>query len=99
MDRYNQGFISSGQFGNWVADNCGFHIADEDLPALEASLDGSADYRITKEGFIENVSMPEEEEEESAQNANDSSPQQIQAQAQAQVQQKKAKKGKWKQTK
>ena len=92
MDRYNQGFISSGQFGNWVADNCGFHIADEDLPALEASLDGSADYRITKEGFIENVSMPEEEE--SAQNANEPSPQQVQAQAQAQVQQKKAKKGK-----
>lgn len=62
MDRYNQGFISSGQFANWVADNCGYHIADEDLPLLEASLDGSADYRITREGFIETISVPEEEE-------------------------------------
>ena len=47
MDRYNQGYISASHFANWVADNCGFHICDEDLPALEASLDGSADYRIT----------------------------------------------------
>ncbi len=64
MDRHNLGYISINNFANWVADNCGFCIADEDLPALEASLDGLNDYRITKDAFIETVSVPEEEEDQ-----------------------------------
>ena len=31
MDRHNLGYISINNFANWVADNCGFNIADEDL--------------------------------------------------------------------
>ena len=65
MDRHNLGYISINNFANWVADNCGYQIADEDLPALETSLDGLNDYRITKDAFIETVSaLPEDEEGE-----------------------------------
>ena len=63
MDRHNLGYISINAFANWVSDNCGFQISDEDLPGLETSLDGVNDYRITKEGFIETVSVPAEDEE------------------------------------
>ena len=64
MDRHNMGYVSINAFANWVCDNCGFHIADEDLSALETSLDGQNDYRITRAGFIEVVQVPAEEEEE-----------------------------------
>ena len=58
------GFVNINHFANWVCENCGFHICDEDLPLLEKALDGVNDYRITKEGFIETVSVPVEEEDE-----------------------------------
>lgn len=58
------GYVSVNTFANWVCDNCGFHISDEDLPALETALDGVSDYRITRDGFVETVSVPAEEEEE-----------------------------------
>ena len=63
MDIHNMGFISINSFANWVCDNCGFHICDEDLPGLETFLDGSNDYRITKDSFIETISVPADEEE------------------------------------
>ena len=60
-----------------MSDNCGFSIADEDLPLLEKALDGVNDYRITREGFIDTVSVPQEEEEEdNAQEQPPSKPQQ-----------------------
>ena len=68
MDRHNMGYISINNFANWVNENCGFTIADEDLPALETSLDGCNDYRITRDAFIETVSVPAEEEEEANEN-------------------------------
>lgn len=58
MDRYNMGFVNINNFANWVCENCGFHICDEDLPLLEKALDGVNDYRITRAGFIESVSVP-----------------------------------------
>jgi len=64
MDRYNMGFINVNNFANWVCENCGYHIADEDLPLLEKALDGVNDYRITREGFIDTVSVPQEPEED-----------------------------------
>ena len=64
MDRYNTGFINVNNFANWVYDNCGYQIADEDLPLLERALDGVNDYRITREGFIDTVSVPQEPEED-----------------------------------
>lgn len=66
MDRHNMGYISINAFANWVCDNCGFHLCDEDLPGLETSLDGQNDYRITKAGFIETVSVPAEDDESNA---------------------------------
>ena len=63
MDVHNMGFISINSFANWICDNCGFHISDDDLPGLETVLDGSNDYRITREGFIETVSVPHDDEE------------------------------------
>ena len=63
MDVHNMGFISINSFANWICDNCGFHINDDDLPGLETVLDGSNDYRITREGFIETVSVPPDDEE------------------------------------
>jgi len=66
MDNRQMGYISVHNFAGWVADNCGFHICDEDLPALEKSLDGENDYRITKAGFIETVSVANDEEEDEA---------------------------------
>ena len=63
MDQHNMGFISINNFANWVCDNCGFHICDEDLPLLETSLDGMNDYRVTREGFIDTVSTAREEED------------------------------------
>ena len=67
MDRYGTGFINVNNFANWVYDNCGYQIADEDLPLLERALDGVNDYRITREGFIETVSVPQDPEEEEEQ--------------------------------
>ena len=64
MDNRNMGYISVHNFAAWVADNCGFHICDEDLPGLERSLDGGNYYRITKAAFIETVSVPNDDEEE-----------------------------------
>ncbi len=58
------GYISINSFANWVSDNCGFYICDEDLPGLEVALDGVHDYRITREGFIDTVAVPQEEDEE-----------------------------------
>ena len=58
------GFINVNNFAQWVNENCGYSIADEDLPLLEKALDGVNDYRITREGFIDTVSVPQEEEEE-----------------------------------
>ena len=70
IDRHNMGYISINAFANWVCDNCGFHICDEDLPGLETSLDGLNDYRITKAGFVETVSVPADpEDEQEEQNA------------------------------
>lgn len=57
------GFISVHNFAGWVAENCGFHIVDEDLPALEQSLDSANHYRITKAAFIETVSVKNEDEQ------------------------------------
>ena len=57
------GFISINAFAMWINENCGFHINDEDLPGLETVLDGSNDYRITRDGFIETVSVPADDEE------------------------------------
>ena len=54
------------QFAYWVEDNCGYVISEEDMPALEESLDGTHDHRLNKDGFIECVSVAaavEEEEE------------------------------------
>ena len=70
MDRYNMGYISINNFANWVNDNCGFHICDEDLPMLELSLDGMNDYRVTREGFIDTVSNAQEAEQEEDKDAN-----------------------------
>lgn len=64
MDNRGMGYISVHNFAGWVADNCGFHIVDEDLPGLEQSLDGGQYYRITKEAFVEAVSVPNDNEEE-----------------------------------
>ena len=63
MDSQNMGFISINAFSNWISQNCGFHISDEDLPGLETVLDGSNDYRVTRDGFIETVSVPPDDEE------------------------------------
>ena len=63
------GYVSVNAFANWVCDNCGFHIADEDLSGLETSLDGQNDYRITRAGFIDVVAVPSEEEDEEEQSA------------------------------
>lgn len=64
MDQRGLGYISVHSFAAWVAENCGFHILDEDLPGLEKSLDGANYYRITKQAFIESVSVPKEDEED-----------------------------------
>lgn len=66
MDNRESGYISVHNFAGWVADNCGFHICDEDLPALEQSFDGGNYYRITKAAFIETVSVANDDEEEEA---------------------------------
>ena len=63
MDQHDRGFISINSFSNWVRDNCGFHINDEDLPGLETILDGTNDYRISREGFIETISVAADDEE------------------------------------
>ena len=63
MDRHNTGAVSCNQFAYWVEDNCGFKICDEDMPGLETTLDGSQDYRITKDAFIAIVSLPDEAEQ------------------------------------
>ena len=62
MDSHNLGYISINSFANWVAESCGFYICDEDLPALEFALDGQSDYRITRQEFIDTVSVYEEED-------------------------------------
>ena len=64
IDHRNLGFISINNFANWVCENCGFHIADEDLPLLEKALDGVNDYRITREGFMDTVCVPQDPEED-----------------------------------
>ena len=64
LDSRGAGYISVHNFAAWVADNCGFHIVDEDLPGLEQSLDGGNYYRITKAAFIEAVSVPNDDNEE-----------------------------------
>ena len=69
MDRHNLGYISINNFANWVSDSCGFQICDEDMPALETSLDGCNDYRIMKEAFIETISVPADDDEEEEANA------------------------------
>mmetsp|Transcript_19561 Transcript_19561/g.26430 ORF Transcript_19561/g.26430 Transcript_19561/m.26430 type:complete len:236 (-) Transcript_19561:438-1145(-) len=67
MDKYNMGFINVNNFAHWVSDNCGYHIEDGDLPLLEKTLDGVNDYRITREGFVDTISVPQEPEEQEAQ--------------------------------
>jgi len=52
MDKNNMGYVTINGFANWVCENCGFHIADEDLPALELCFDDVQDYRICREDFI-----------------------------------------------
>lgn len=64
IDRHRMGYVSVSAFANWVCDNCGFHIADEDLAGLETSLDGANDYRITRQGFLDTVQVADDEEEE-----------------------------------
>ena len=63
MDAQGMGFISINSFANWICDNCGYHICDDDLPGLETVLDGSNDYRITRDGFIETICVPDDGEE------------------------------------
>lgn len=63
MDQRNLGFISVNCFADWVSENCGYNIADEELPGLEVALDGKRDYRITRQGFIEAVSAVSDEPE------------------------------------
>ena len=61
MDRHNAGYVTINGFGNGVRENCGFHIADEDLPALELCFDDVQDYRIGREDFIQTISVQFEE--------------------------------------
>ena len=71
MDNRNMGYISVHNFAAWVADNCGYQILDDDLPGLEQSLDGGNYYRITKAGFIEAVSVPNDDDEEEEEEGDD----------------------------
>ena len=87
MDRHNLGYISINNFANWVSDSCGFQICDEDMPALETSLDGCNDYRIMKDAFIETVSVPADDDEEEA---NTAANQRFTASASAQAQKQKS---------
>lgn len=64
MDRHNLGYVSVNAFSHWVSENCGYTLADEDLPGLADALDGGNEYRISREAFIEAVSAAEPEEEE-----------------------------------
>ena len=64
MDTYQQGFVSLGQFERWIADNCGFQVKRDDLMALQKSLDANNDYRITRDEFINSVSVVVDEEDD-----------------------------------
>ena len=70
-----------------MSDSCGFQICDEDMPALETSLDGCNDYRIMKEAFIETVSVPADDDEEEE---NAAANQRYSASVKAQAQQQKS---------
>ena len=58
MDQHGRGTVSISAFQNWILDNCGFQISDQDLPDLETVLDGTSDYQISRDGFIETISVP-----------------------------------------
>ena len=60
---HSRGSVSINVFANWVHKHCGFLIADQDLVGLETVLDGTNDYRISREGFVETISVPADDEE------------------------------------
>ena len=64
MDVHRLGYLSLNVFANWVADNCGYLIKNEDLLGLQRSLDKNSDYRISRDEFIGSVTPPVDPEEE-----------------------------------
>ena len=74
MDKNNLGYVTINGFANWVCENCGFHIADEDLPALELCFDDVQDYRICREDFIQTISVHDEADEEAPKDKKEKAP-------------------------
>jgi len=67
IDAHRLGYLSLNVLTNWVSDNCGFNIRNEDLLSLQRSLDRNNDYRIEREEFIKSVAPFAEEQEEEGQ--------------------------------
>jgi len=69
MDTYRKGYVTGGQFANWVSANCGFHLSESDLCLAVRALDGANGSRICRDRFLAAVSCPPDEDEVAAQKA------------------------------
>lgn len=63
MDAYRMGSVSTNAFMYWIQDNCCYNLKPEELRSLLSRFDKFNEHRITREAFIDAVSVYVEEEE------------------------------------
>jgi hypothetical protein len=50
------------RFANWVSDNCGFTVNDEDLTFIQEGLSSGNSHCIRKEDFLQRVNANDEDD-------------------------------------
>lgn len=60
IDSLSTGYFYINRFANWVSQNCGFTILNEDLPYVQEGLNGGRSQIVNKDVFLKRVNPNEE---------------------------------------
>lgn len=64
LDQYNLGYVSSRVLKNWLSEECGCKLSDDDITLFMSRHDKDGDYRIGRDEFLSEVLAEEEAEED-----------------------------------
>ena len=62
IDSLRAGYFYINKFANWVSQNCGFTILNEDLPYVQEGLNGGRSHIVNKDVFLKRVNPNPNEE-------------------------------------
>ena len=63
IDEYQLEYISSRVLRNWLSQQCGCKLSDDDLALVLSRYDKDGDYRMSKYEFVQEIEAEEEPEQ------------------------------------